>query len=129
MTTDIIDIGPALAAQDEAALREAVRLLEHTSLASKVTEFVGRQVDFAGGLIPERARAIAGHAAHVALRGALRLALRSLDTPGASKLARSHKALAAVAGAAGGALGLAALPIELPASTIVMFPGHRRHRA
>ena len=67
------------------------------------------------------ARAIAGHAAHVALRAALRLALRSLETPGASKLARSHKALAAVAGAAGGALGLAALPIELPASTIVMF--------
>src|SRR3954454_13551836 len=32
-----------------------------------------------------------------------------------------HKALATASGAAGGAFGLAALPVELPASTILML--------
>jgi hypothetical protein len=51
---------------------------------------------------------------------ALKVALRTMQhTPHAgSRLL--HKALATASGAAGGAFGLATLPIELPVSTIII---------
>jgi hypothetical protein len=52
---------------------------------------------------------------------ALKVALRTMQRiphPGSPLL---HKALATASGATGGAFGLAALPIELPVSTIIML--------
>ena len=50
------------------------------------------------------------------------LALRTLDLKASAKPAnRAHKLAAAASGAVGGALGLAALPVELPISTTILL--------
>ncbi len=107
--------------EDRAALASAVDLLEHTSLAARITNLVGRQINLAGLMIPERAKTVAARATTLALRAALRVAMRGVaKRRGPSALGR-HKAMAMASGAAGGALGLAALPVELPVSTVVML--------
>jgi hypothetical protein len=66
-------------------------------------------------------RGIASHAAMAALRASLAAALHSLDGASGPASPRLHRALAATSGAIGGAFGLAALPIELPVSTILIL--------
>jgi hypothetical protein len=108
--------------EDEAILAEAQRLLDHSSLASRLTNLLGRQLDVASQVLPEKARSAAAQATTLALRAAFRVALRSLQGRTATARTRAlHKALATASGAAGGAFGFAALPIELPASTVVML--------
>ncbi len=110
-----------LSAADAAALARAVDLLEHRSLAARLTNLLGKQIELAGSLLPRSARAIATRATTMALRVALRTTLRSMDArprPASHKL---HKALAAGSGALGGAFGFVALPVELPASTVLML--------
>lgn len=110
-----------LAQEDEQALAEAVRLLEYTSMASRLTHVLGKQISSVGSFIPARVRNMAGKAASVALKGAMKIALKSLDQkPGAANTLY-HKTLATASGAAGGALGIAALPIELPISTTIIL--------
>jgi hypothetical protein len=119
----IVEAGPSrrLAPDDFSTLREAYRRLEHESFAARLSAMAGRQIELAGALMPARARAITGRATQSALQAALRLALRSLSpTPRPASLTL-HKSLAAVSGAAGGAFGLAALPLELPVSTTLIL--------
>ena len=72
--------------------------------------------------MPQSARRVIAHVSETALRGALKLALRTLDLNASAKPAnRAHKLAAAASGAVGGALGLAALPIELPISTTILL--------
>ncbi len=76
----VVETGPSarLAIDDLTALRDAYRRLEHESFASRLSSAVGRQIELAGSLIPARAKQIAERATQVALRTAMRLALRSL---------------------------------------------------
>jgi hypothetical protein len=72
--------------------------------------------------MPPSARRVIAHVSETALRGALKLALRTLDLNASTKPAnRAHKLAAAASGAVGGALGLAALPFELPISTTILL--------
>ena len=107
--------------QDEAALAEAVRALEGSSFASHLSGLVGRQLGFAGDLLPARVADTANKAAGAALRFALRGAVRSIQ--GGTRPARNALHLAAVAatGAVGGTFGLASLPVELPVSTTLIL--------
>jgi hypothetical protein len=119
----VVELGPSgrLAADDLATLREAYRRLEHESLAARLSSAVGRQIELAGSIIPDRAKKIAERATQLALRTAMRLALRSLGPTRRPASLRLHKSLAAASGAAGGAFGLAALPFELPVSTTLIL--------
>ena len=61
-------------------------------------------------------------ASETALRGALKLALSTIDLKASAKASnRKHKLAAAVSGALGGAFGLAALLVELPISTTILL--------
>ena len=73
--------------------------------------------------MPPSARRVIAHVSETALRSALKLALRTLDLNDASAKPanRAHKLAAAASGALGGALGLAALPLELPISTTILL--------
>jgi len=103
-------------------LRAAVRRLEGDSFASRATNLLGRQVEAAGRALPPPARRMVARAAERALRAALRVAIGTIDSKKPPRAARgAHKALAAMSGAAGGAFGLAALPVELPVSTTIML--------
>ena len=75
----------------------------------------------AGQLVPARAREVVSRAATLALRASMHVVLRSLDARQRPARPGLHRAAVMAAGAAGGALGVAALPVELPASTILML--------
>jgi hypothetical protein len=118
-----IEFMPArLTAEETEQLRQAVACLEGTSFAQRLTDAVGRPVAMLSRTMPQSARRVIAHASETALRGALKLALRTLDLKTPAKPAnRAHQLAAAASGAVGGALGLAALPVELPISTTILL--------
>jgi hypothetical protein len=118
-----IEYMPArLAPRETEELRQAVACLEGTSFAQRLTDAVGRPVGMLRGAMPQSARRVIAHVSETALRGALKLALRTLDLNASAKPAnRAHRLAAAASGAVGGALGLAALPFELPISTTILL--------
>ena len=111
----------ALTPEDEATLAAAVRALEGTSFASQLSGLVGRQLGFAGDLLPARVTETANKAAGTALRFALRGAVKSLPVEVQPPRNRLHLAAVAASGAVGGAFGLATLPLELPLSTTLIL--------
>ncbi len=110
-----------LSAGDEAALADAVVALEGSSFAAQLSNLVGRQIGFAGELIPARVAETANKAATAALRYAMRAAVKGLPTDDRPASNRIHMAAVAASGAVGGAFGLATLPLELPLSTTLIL--------
>ena len=93
----------ALSPEDAAALADAVKALEGTSFAANLSGLVGRQLGFAGDLLPARVTEAANKAAGMALKVALRGAVRSLsgeERPPQNRLhlAAGDDALAALLG-------------------------------
>jgi hypothetical protein len=117
-----IEVMPArLTRQEIEDLSRAVACLEGTSLAQRLTDAIGRPLGLVSRTLPESARRAIAHTSETALRGALKLALRTIDLNAAKAGARAHKVAAAFSGALGGAFGLAALPFELPISTTILL--------
>ena len=112
---------PAMRQADLAALRRAVEFLEHPSLAARLTNIVGRPIELIGYALPASASQMITTATSKALEMALQVALRTMRHKPHLGSQRFHKVLATASGAAGGAFGLATLPIELPVSTIIML--------
>ena len=107
--------------EDLAALRTAVRLLEHPGLAARLTNLVGKPIDLISNALPAAASRVIATATAKGLEAALKVALQTMQRTPLAGSQLLHKALATASGAAGGAFGLAALPIELPVSTIIML--------
>jgi hypothetical protein len=113
-----------LSAVDLQALRAARSDLETPGLSMKLASLAGAPFEKLLSYVPAGANSVVADAAEAALRRCLQLAMRSLGSPAALPAPprnRWHKAAVAVTGAAGGAFGLLALPIELPLTTTVMF--------
>lgn len=110
-----------LTPEDADTLRRAVQSLEHPSLAARLTNMVGKPIELIGYALPEAASNAISSATTKALDMALKVALKTMrhDPKAGSQLL--HRALVTASGAAGGALGLATLPVELPVSTIIML--------
>jgi len=107
--------------EDLAALRRAVQSLEHPGLAARLTIMVGKPIEFIGNVLPASASHAIATATSKGLELALKVALRTMQRTPHAGSQLLHKAVATASGAAGGAFGLAALPIELPVSTIIML--------
>lgn len=114
-------IHPPMTEADRAALQAAIDVLERTSFAQRLAGLAGRQIGFAGRMVPAALQAAASAAARRGLNAALRIAISSLAKGPATDNTRLHRRLAAASGAIGGAIGLASLPIELPVSTTIML--------
>ncbi len=114
---------PASPTSEELAeLRAAKEALERPGFALRLARLVGRPLETGFGLLPEGWSRIVDRSVERALRRALSVALHSLDRgrpPRSSD--RLHMVLAGAAGGAGGMFGLAALPVELPLSTAIVF--------
>ena len=110
-----------MTAEDLAALRTAVGLLEHPGLAARLTDLVGKPVELIGRALPAAASRAIATATAKGLEAALKVALRTMQRTPHAGSQLLHKTLATASGAAGGAFGLATLPIELPVSTIIML--------
>ena len=113
--------GPTMTPEDLAALRTAVRLLEHPGLAARLTNLVGKPIDLISNALPAAASRAIATATAKGLEAALKVALQTMQRTPHAGSQLLHKALATASGAAGGAFGLATLPIELPVSTIIML--------
>src|SRR3984893_626496 len=110
-----------LSFDDLQALERAMRELERTSLAIRLSSILGRQAGALGSILPGNIAEIANRAAEAAVRSGLDFALRSLAGKPLKDRRRLHKSIAVLAGAAGGAFGIARLPVELPFSTTIML--------
>lgn len=102
-------------------LRQAKLLLENPSLAARISSAIGSPIEKGIDLLPEGARDTVLDATRKSLDAALKVALYSLKDGHAEASNRTHKASAALSGAAGGVFGLTALAIELPVSTTIML--------
>lgn len=111
----------SMAEADRRLLREAVKNLEHRSIATRFSLVLGQQISRFGKLLPANVTDIVDKAAERAISLGLSAAMRSLNTRRGNDRRFFHKAAATLSGAAGGAFGLASLPIELPVSTLLML--------
>lgn len=110
-----------LSIDDQQALARAMRELEQTSLAVRLSSLLGQRAGVIGTILPEPVAAVANRAAVLAVRNGLDFALRSLAGKPLKDRRRMHKSLAVFAGAAGGAFGLSSLPVELPVTTTILL--------
>ncbi|SMP59290.1 EcsC protein family protein [Neorhodopirellula lusitana] len=105
-------------------LREAKQTLEHHGIADRLTELVGAPVTASLRLLPDVAENAVYAAIEKSLTVALDVALRTLGDDsvksGKPRLL-THKLLAGLSGAAGGALGGATIAAELPVSTVLIL--------
>jgi hypothetical protein len=106
---------------DVQALRTAVAALEHPPLAARLAEIAGKPIELFNRALPEPVSKAIAVATTQALRTALGVALRTMRNEPKAASSYLHKALAAMSGAVGGSFGLAALPIELPISTVIIL--------
>jgi hypothetical protein len=118
-----IEFMPARLTREETEdLKRAIVCLEETSFAQRLTDSVGRPISALGRSAPASVRRLVARASEVALRAAMKLALRTIDRSKTGNTAgRAHTLAAAASGAVGGAFGLAALPVELPLSTAILM--------
>jgi hypothetical protein len=116
-----VDAATGLSAEDRAALREAVHVLEHPGFTARLAEVIGLPVERMGRALPPAAAEAIATVTSKALQAALSVALTTLRGPPRTGSRRLHGALVAASGAAGGAFGLVSLPIELPISTVIML--------
>jgi hypothetical protein len=118
-----------LSQDDLATLRRAKEALESPSLTMKLASVVGSPIEKLMSRMPNIAQEKVDEATQVALKKCLQLALRTLNKsaidgvvlPPEKPHNLMHKLAVATTGAAGGAFGLFALPIELPVTTTLMF--------
>jgi hypothetical protein len=110
-----------ITAQDREALRRAVKSLERPGLAARLTSIVGKPVELIGYALPSFASKAVTSATSKGLEAALKVALRTLPPSPRTNSQLLHRTLATASGAAGGTFGLAALPVELPVSTVIML--------
>ena len=107
--------------EDVIALRAAVATLEHTGLAARLGEIAGKPIELLGRALPKTATKPVAVATTKALSAALAVALRTMQNEPKAASSLLHKAFVSASGAMGGSFGLAALPVELPISTLIML--------
>lgn len=121
---DVVTEDPSgpLPPDDLADLRRARKLLSSPGAAVRFANLVGTPIEEGLKRLPASATRIIQRATQGALQHALRIALVSLDSQDrALPDNRFHKMLAGASGAIGGAIGFAALPVELPVSTTLIL--------
>src|ERR1700722_18438132 len=118
-----------LSQEDLDTLRRAKEALESPSLTMKLASVVGSPIEKLMARMPNIAQEKIDDATQAALKKCLQLALRTLGKtsidgvvlPSEKPHNLMHKLAVATTGAAGGAFGLFALPVELPVTTTLMF--------
>ncbi len=112
----------SLSPEDADALARAVDQLEHRGFAARLSEALGNEIERVGRIVPANISSIVDRVGESAIRLAFNTALRTLNPHhGSTDQRAAHKAVATLSGTVGGAFGLAALPVELPFSTMVML--------
>jgi len=114
-----------LSLADREALLQAKLVLEHPGFLARAAELLGHPIERGIGNLPPTVQQAIAKATETTLKLGLTVAVASLDRGHAAPMRRSalvwHRVAGGVAGAAGGFFGLAALPAELPISTLIIL--------
>jgi hypothetical protein len=104
-------------------LQYAKSLLENPGLAAKITNVLGAPIEQGFDLLPEGWSELVASSTQKALLAAVNSAILTMSKKkrGEDSSNTLHKLLVAGSGAAGGFLGLPALPVELSVSTAIML--------
>ena len=103
-------------------LKYARSLLENPGLAAKITNVLGAPIEQGFDLLPKGWSEIVASSTQKALMAALNSAIFTMNKKSKGDSANTfHKLMVAGSGAAGGFLGLPALPVELSVSTTIML--------
>jgi hypothetical protein len=110
-------------AEEIEELRQAKEILEHQGWADRLTELIGAPITASLKMLPTAASDAVHQAIQKALEAALKVALHTLgeESPGSKPKLLTHRVLASLSGAAGGAFGLTTAAIELPVSTVLIL--------
>lgn len=112
----------ALQPTELAELKRAKKLLENPNLAIKITNYIGIPIEKAMKLLPEKAHTMISKASREALLKALEYSMMTIiDNQKIKTSKKINKLLTTISGGVGGAFGLAAIPIELPVSTMLIL--------
>lgn len=108
--------------RDYERLCYAKSLLENPGLAARLTNLIGMPFEKAFDYLPAKWSDAVQTIVRKSLHQALNAAVRTIDQHDrSSSRDMLHKFLAVASGGVGGAFGLPALAIELPATTVIMF--------
>lgn len=103
-------------------LKRAKRMLENPNLAIKITNYIGIPVEKAIALLPAKAQQIISKASKEAMLKVLEYSMYTIiDNQKIKTSKRISKIMTTLTGGVGGAFGLAAVPIELPISTMLIL--------
>lgn len=105
-------------------LGEAREILEHRGIADRLTELIGAPITASIKMLPDSAEKTVYAAVDKSLSLALDFAVTTLgdkDPVAAKPRLLSHKLMAGLSGAAGGAFGGATIAAELPVSTVLIL--------
>jgi hypothetical protein len=105
--------------KDENDLKQAVALLEKKSFIIRLTDLIGKPVEAGFRYLPS----VVHKAARMAIFTAYNLAAVTLDESAVSRKSSDmmHKIFTTASGMAGGFVGLPAIPVELPITTVLML--------
>ena len=107
---------------DRAKLAHAVTLLEKNSFVTMLARVAGRPVNSIVASLPHFVGETILNASKNAIMQCLRIALQPRKSRSFLAIAGNHPVLVSgIAGAVGGFAGVAALAVELPVTTVVMF--------
>jgi hypothetical protein len=103
-------------------LKAAKTKLEYPSLASRIADIVGKPIEAGFKLLPKNWNNKVSEVTQTALLKGLEFSIYTMGKP-ETKESKNwlHKLLVVGSGAAGGAVGLASLAVELPFSTCVIL--------
>jgi len=108
--------------EDIEVLRRAKARLERPGLAVRLMDTLASPIEKGLAKLPRKWARIVRAATRKAIEKGLIFAVATVKGRARSRHSRAiHKAAVMTSGAAGGALGLAALPLELPISTVIML--------
>lgn len=111
-----------MTSKDYERLQYARDLLENPGLAARLTNVIGMPFEKTFDYLPAKWSDAIRTITQKSLRHALNVAVKTINRrDGKSSHDTLHKILVAASGGVGGAFGLPALAIELPATTVIMF--------
>ena len=102
-------------------------VLEHPSLALRITDLAGRPIEAVVRRLPDPAQQAIVEGMQKGLSAALDVALETLDSRRATPADRLHRGIVMATGAFGGLAGIFGLVLELPVSLTVMLRSIAEH--
>jgi hypothetical protein len=107
---------------DLSELKEAKSKLEYPSLTARIADVIGRPIEIGFKFLPKNWNQKVSEITQTALLKGLEFSISTLGKPETQESRNwLHKLLVIGSGAAGGAVGLASLAVELPFSTCVIL--------